>query len=159
MKRRQINWHWGFHGMFIGKVDCLSWKLYCSGMFICIQGKGCDRKGIRIPQDRHGNISTEGEKCKCSLKNIQNRPSKFQWAFTRNESTLKGLVLMFFISPIIRSSVVKRMNDSGLSKKYSVEKMFLELEKLSKVKLSDGSIVETERTARQKDIFKGLGLK
>ena len=66
---------------------------------------------------------------------------------------------MFFISPIIRSSVVKRMNDSGLSKKYSVEKMFLELEKLSKVKLSDGSIVETERKARQKDIFKGLGLK
>ena len=66
---------------------------------------------------------------------------------------------MFFISLIIRSSVVKRMNESGLSKKYSVEKMFLELEKLSKVKLSDGSIVETERTARQKDIFKGLGLK
>ena len=77
----------------------------------------------------------------------------------RNESTLKGLVLVFFISLIIRLSVVKRMNDSGLSKKYSVEKMFLELEKISKVKLSDGSIVETERTARQKDIFKGLGLK
>ena len=77
----------------------------------------------------------------------------------RNESTLKGLVLVFFISLIIRLSVVKRMNDSGLSKKYSVEKMFLELEKLSKVKLSDGSIVETERKARQKDIFKGLGLK
>jgi hypothetical protein len=53
----------------------------------------------------------------------------------------------------------KRMNDSGLLKKYSVEKMVLELEKLSRVKLSDGSIVETERTARQKEIFKGSGLK
>ena len=77
----------------------------------------------------------------------------------RNESTLKGLVLVFFISLIIRSSLVKRMNDSGLSKKYSVEKMLLELEKLSMVKLSDGSIMETERTARQKEIFKGLNLK
>ena len=37
--------------------------------------------------------------------------------------------------------------------------MFMELEKLSRVKLSDGSIVETERTTRHKDIFKGLGLK
>ncbi len=56
-------------------------------------------------------------------------------------------------------SMEKRMNDSGLLKKYSVEKMVLELEKLSRVKLSDGSIVETERTARQKEIFKGSGLK
>ena len=77
----------------------------------------------------------------------------------RNESTLKGLVLVFFISLIIRSSLVKRMNDSGLSKKYSIEKMLLEPEKLSMVKLSDGSIMETERTARQKEIFKGLNLK
>ena len=51
------------------------------------------------------------------------------------------------------------MNESGLSKKYSIEKMLLELEKLSMVKLSDGSIMETERTARQKEIFKGLNLK
>ena len=29
---------------------------------IHIQGKGSHREGIRIPQDRHGDISTEGEK-------------------------------------------------------------------------------------------------
>ena len=67
----------------------------------------------------------------------------------RNESILKGLVMAFFISLIIRSGMVKRMNDSGLSKKYSVEKMFLELGKLSKVKLLDGDIVETERTVME----------
>jgi hypothetical protein len=77
----------------------------------------------------------------------------------RNESTLKDLILAFFISLIVRWSMVKRTNDSGLSRKYTDEKMFMELEKLSRVKLSVCRIMETDCTARQREIFMGLYLK
>ena len=68
-------------------------------------------------------------------------------------------MLVFFVSLIIIWSMVERTNDSGLSSKYAVEKMFMVLEKLSMVKLSDGSIMEAECIARQREMSKGLSSK
>ena len=62
------------------------------------------------------------------------------------ESTIRGILFVFFISLIIRSALLRGMESSELLKKYSLERMILELENLS----------ELERTKRQKDILEAL---
>ena len=51
------------------------------------------------------------------------------------------------------------MRSSGLLKKYSVEKMLLELHRLSKVILQDGKEITTEITRKQKEILESIGIK
>ena len=72
------------------------------------------------------------------------------------ESTIRGILLLFFISLIIRTALMKGMISSGLMKKYSLEKMLLELEKLHVVEDANGSMIEMERTRKQKDILDAL---
>ncbi len=74
----------------------------------------------------------------------------------RKESTIRGILFIFFISLIIRSALMRGMISSGLIKKYSLEKMILELEKLHVVEDTSGSITELERTRKQKDILEEL---
>ena len=74
----------------------------------------------------------------------------------RKESTIRGILFIFFISLIIRSALMRGMISSGLIKKYSLEKMILELEKLHVVEDASGSITELERTRKQKDILDAL---
>ena len=59
---------------------------------------------------------------------------------------------MLFISLIIRSALMRGMISSGLMRKYSLEKMILELEKLHVVEDANGSMIELERTRKRKDI-------
>ena len=63
---------------------------------------------------------------------------------------------MLFIALILRSMIVRVMNISGLAKKYSVERMFMELEKLQIIRKDDGSFEELERTKKQRDILTAL---
>ena len=74
----------------------------------------------------------------------------------RKESTIRGILFIFFISLIIRSALMSGMISSGLMRKYSLEKMILELEKLHVVEDASGSITELERTRKQKDILDAL---
>ena len=48
---------------------------------------------------------------------------------------------------------MRGMISSGLMKKYSLEKVILELEKLHVVVDASGNITEPERTRKQKDIL------
>ena len=74
----------------------------------------------------------------------------------RKESTIRGILFIFFISLIIRSALMRGMISSGLIKKYSLEKMILELEKLHVVEDASSSITELERTRKQKDILEEI---
>jgi hypothetical protein len=66
------------------------------------------------------------------------------------------MLFIFFISLIIRTALMRGMISSGLMKKYSLEKLILELEKLHVVEDASGSINELERTRKQKDILDAL---
>ena len=48
------------------------------------------------------------------------------------------------------------MESSGLLKKYSLERMILELEKIHMMEDQEGTLRELERTKRQKDILEAL---
>ncbi len=74
----------------------------------------------------------------------------------RKESTIRGMLFIFFISLIIRTALMRGMISSGLMKKYSLERMILELEKLHVVEDANGNITELERTWKQKDILEAL---
>ena len=74
----------------------------------------------------------------------------------RKESTIRGMLFIFFISLIIRTALMRGMISSGLMKKYSLEKMILELEKMHVVEDASGSMSELERTRKQKDILEAL---
>ena len=72
------------------------------------------------------------------------------------ESTIRGTVFVFFLSAILRSALIRGMESTKLNEKYSVERMFLELEKLHMIEDQDGAFKELERTKRQKDILEPL---
>ena len=71
----------------------------------------------------------------------------------RKESTIKRMLFIFFISLIIRTALMRGMIASGLMRKYSLEGMLLELEKLHVVEDASSNITEPERTRKQKDII------
>jgi transposase len=74
----------------------------------------------------------------------------------RKESTTRGMLFIFFISLIIRSTLIRGVISSDLVKRYSLEKMLLELEKLHVVEDVSSRITELERTRKQKDILEAL---
>ena len=49
----------------------------------------------------------------------------------------------------------RMISESGLNRKYSMDKMFLELEKLQMMEI-DGKMIKKEMTKKQNDILKPL---
>ena len=76
----------------------------------------------------------------------------------KKESTLKGYLFVCFIALLINMRLSKIMVDTNLVRKYSIEGLFTELEKLKLVILPDGRKIVAESTKRQNDILKTLGL-
>ena len=74
----------------------------------------------------------------------------------RKESTIRGMLFIFFISLIIRTALMRGMISSGLMKEYSLERMLLELEKFHVIEDQNGNLTELERTKKQKDIIDAL---
>ena len=70
----------------------------------------------------------------------------------RKPSTISGMVLILFISLIVRLSMRRMTSESGLNRKYPMDKIFLELEKLQMIEI-DGKM-----TKKQKDILEALKL-
>ncbi len=69
------------------------------------------------------------------------------------ESTIRGTIFVFFLSLLIRSALRRGMESTKLNERYSMERMFLELEKLHMIEDQNGGLKELERTKKQKDIL------
>ena len=72
---------------------------------------------------------------------------------SRKRSTVRETIFVLSMALIPRSMIVGTMNISGLTKKCSVERMFMELEKLQITKTDKGSFEELERTKKKSDIL------
>ena len=73
----------------------------------------------------------------------------------RKQSTVRGLVFILFLSLMVRLAMRRMLAESGLNRRYSMDKAFLELEKLQMMEI-DGKIIERERTKKQSDILEAL---
>jgi len=76
----------------------------------------------------------------------------------RKDTTVAGYLFVCFLSLILRMRLLRLLKESGLNKKYSIEGMLTELEKLRLMFLPDGTRIPTEVTKRQRDILTALGL-
>lgn len=69
-----------------------------------------------------------------------------------------GLIFITFLSLILRSRLTSLLRETGLAKDYSIPSLLLELGKIKKVELSDGSLITTEVTKKQREILQKLDL-
>jgi transposase len=76
----------------------------------------------------------------------------------RTDSSLRGYLFVAFIALILRMKLMRMMNDARLSKRYSVEGLFTELEKIKVMILPDGQKITTEISKRQREILDNLGI-
>lgn len=77
---------------------------------------------------------------------------------THNNNTTRGYLFVAFLSLILRSRLLKMIKDSDILKKYSVERVLLELEKWRKITLADGQVVTTVMTKKQRTVLEALEL-
>jgi transposase len=81
--------------------------------------------------------------------------------FPMNVQTDSGLrVYLFtaFIALILRMKLMGMMVDAQLSKRYSVEGLITELEKIKILILPDGQEITTEISKKQREILDNLGI-
>jgi transposase len=74
----------------------------------------------------------------------------------RTNSSLRGYIFIAFLALILRMKLMRMMNEAGLSKRYSVEGLITELEKIKMMILPDGEKIVTELTKKQREILDAL---
>lgn len=70
----------------------------------------------------------------------------------------KGWIFVGFIALILRCRLSKLMIEKDLIKKYSIPSLMLTLSRLKQIELSDGSLMLTEVTKKQRDIYEAFGI-
>jgi transposase len=76
----------------------------------------------------------------------------------RINNSLRGYLFILFIALIMRMKLMRLMIDAELNKKYSVEGLITELEKIKIMALPDEEKVTTEISKRQREILDALPL-
>jgi transposase len=74
----------------------------------------------------------------------------------RTNSSLRGYLFIAFLALILRMKLMRMMIDAQLNKRYSVEGLLIELEKIKIMVLPDGEKVTTEITKKQREILDAL---
>jgi transposase len=74
----------------------------------------------------------------------------------RTNSSLRGYIFIAFLALILRMKLMRMMNEAELSKRYSVEGLLTELEKVKVMILPDGEKIITELTKKQREILDAL---
>jgi transposase len=76
----------------------------------------------------------------------------------RTESALRGYLFIAFLALILRMRLMRQMIQANLTKKFSVEALMTELEKIKVLILPDGQKITTEITKKQREILSALNL-
>jgi len=79
-------------------------------------------------------------------------------AHVRTDNTLRGYLFIAFLALVLRMKLMKRMVEAGLSKRFSVEGLLTELEKIKVLILPDGQRITTEVTKKQREILDALNI-
>jgi len=74
----------------------------------------------------------------------------------RTDSSLRGYLFIAFLALILRMKLMRLMIEAELNKKYSVEGLLTELEKIKIMILPDGEKITTEITKKQREILDAL---
>ena len=75
-----------------------------------------------------------------------------------SSAAVKGMLFIEFLALILRMRILAMMRVNKLCKERSLKTLFLELSKIRRVELVDGSFVTTEIARRQREIIDALEL-
>ncbi len=76
---------------------------------------------------------------------------------THGPETTNGYLLVIFLSTVLHSKIRSLLRDSKL--RMSLQNILLDLSKIRKVVLRDGTTLTTEMSKKQRDIIKALGIR
>jgi transposase len=79
-------------------------------------------------------------------------------ANVRTDSTLRGYLFIAFLALILRMKLMRMMTMTGLSKRFSIEGLLTELEKIKVIILPDGKKITSEVTKKQREILDALNM-
>jgi transposase len=79
-------------------------------------------------------------------------------ANVRTDSTLRGYLFIAFLALVLRMKLLSMMNKAGLNKRFSVEGLLTELEKIKVIILPDGQKITSEVTKKQREILDALNM-
>jgi transposase len=79
-------------------------------------------------------------------------------AHVRTDNTLRGYLFVAFLALILRMKLMRLMREANLSKRFSVEGLLTELEKIKVMILPDGQKITTEITKKQREILNALNM-
>ena len=79
-------------------------------------------------------------------------------ANVRTDSTLRGYLFIAFLALILRMKLMRMMTMTGLSKRFSIEGLLTELEKIKVIILPDGQKITSEVTKKQREILDALNI-
>lgn len=74
----------------------------------------------------------------------------------QKDETAKGLLFACYLGLMLRMRLLKQMKETGLLEHYTIDSLLLELEKIKKIQLEDGTFMTNELTRRHKDIITRL---
>ena len=72
----------------------------------------------------------------------------------QSEETLKGLLLIYFISLIFKMKLNSKLKKTNLNKKYTMDKLLLELNKIKIIELENGEYTTTVLNKKHNEILK-----
>jgi|YNPBryantNP2012_1023418.scaffolds.fasta_scaffold09340_1 transposase len=76
----------------------------------------------------------------------------------QKDVTMKGSLVVTFVAMVLYFSLLRRMRESDLVKQYSVEGVLLELSKIKKIELLNGSVLTSEVSKKARVILQKLCL-
>jgi transposase len=76
----------------------------------------------------------------------------------RSDNSLRGYLFIAFLDLILRMRLMRLMADAKLHKRYSVEGLLTEIEKIKVIILPDGQKITTEVTKKQREILDALNI-
>jgi transposase len=79
-------------------------------------------------------------------------------ANVRTDSTLRGYLFIAFLALILRMKLMRMMTKAGLRKRFSIEGLLTELEKIKVIILPDGQKITSEVTKKQREILDALNM-
>lgn len=148
--------------------DFFSWKVKDSGFEVKVKSKAIsrlvNRMGFTVILCRGGfkweDVLTWNRERDVIEKMFMNLKNDLEALPMRVQSTevARGWIFVTFLALLIRCRLAKLLIESGLVKKYSIPLLLLTLHRLKQMAMSDGTMIKTEITKNQREIFESLGI-
>lgn len=146
--------------------SCLGYRVRDGGFQVWVKNKAVSQRinkmGVKVVLCRGGygwrevlDWMREKDAIEKMFKSVKNDLAALPLRAHKTK-TAKGLIFVTYLALILRTRLTRLLRETGLAEKYSLPALILELRKLKRVELTDGTWITTEVTKKQREILKKL---